>query len=121
MWPFNRKKTEEKKSEPWEDKFAALAPLVLASDQVMGPQRLPVCFAYRVKPNNPYDSGWIFSSGKESQQHLDDNPPKICPLNSFLKMDPTLAEITGHAVGSAWERDGAGASWKEVPGFRPPR
>lgn len=120
MWPFTKKNIQENKA-PWEDKFAALAPLVLASDQVMGPQRLPVCFAYRVKPNNPYDSGWIFSSGKESQQHLDDNPPKICPLNSYLKMDPTLGEITERAVGSAWERDGAGEPWTEVRGFKPPR
>ncbi|MBJ2157048.1 immunity protein Imm33 domain-containing protein [Variovorax sp. IB41] len=113
MWPFKKKK------EPWEDKFAALAPLVLASDQVMGPNRLPVCFAYRVKPNNPYDSGWIFQSGRESQKVLDDNPPKICPLNSFLKMDPTLSAVTDKPVGSAWERDSADAAWKEVFGFKP--
>jgi len=112
MWPFKKKK------EPWEEKFAALGPLVLASDEVMGPNRSPVCFAYRAKPNNPRDSGWIFISGKESQSVLDDNPPKICPLNSFLKMDPTLIEITDKPVGSAWERSGADAAWKEVFGFR---
>ena len=113
MWPF------KKKTEPEDDKFAALAPLVLASDQVMGPDRLPVCFAYRVEPNNPHDSGWIFLSGRESQAVLDDNPPKICPLNSFLKMDPRLSEITGKPVGSAWERGSAGAPWEEVFGFKP--
>ncbi|ADU39277.1 hypothetical protein J2W28_000068 [Variovorax boronicumulans] len=112
MWPFKKKK------EPWEEKFAALGPMVLASDQVMGPNRLPVGFAYRVKPNNPYDTGWIFQSGKESQSVLDDNPPKICPLNSFLKMDPTLSEITDKPVGSAWERDSGDAPWKEVFGFK---
>ncbi len=118
MWPFSK---EKKAMEPWEEKFAALAPLVLASDQVMGPHRVPVCFAYRVKPNNPYDSGWIFSSGNESQQQLDDHPPSVCPLNAFLKMDPTLSEITESAVGAAWERSGPGAPWQEVRGFKPPR
>ena len=114
MWPFGKKKKE-----PWEDKFAALAPLVLASDEVMGPNRLPVGFAYRVEPNNPHDSGWIFSSGKETQEELDANPPKICPLNSFLKMDPTLGEITDSPVGAAWERSSGDAPWTKVDGFRP--
>ncbi|MDH6169372.1 hypothetical protein M2282_004536 [Variovorax boronicumulans] len=115
MWPFKKEK------EPGNAKFTAFAPLVLASDQVMGPNRLPVGFAYRVKPNNPHDSGWIFLSGKESQEMLDNNPPKICPLNSFLKMDPSLAAITESPVGSAWERSGAQAPWEEVFGFKQSR
>ena len=115
MWPFRKKKKES-----WEDEFAALAPLVLASDQVMGPNRLPVCFAYRVEPNNSYDSGWIFISGRESQEVLDGNSPNICPLNSFLEMDPSLAEIIDKPVGSNWERSSAAAPWEEVFGFKPP-
>jgi len=112
MWIFKKKKASQ------EDKFAALAPLVLASNQVMGPNRLAVCFAYRVEPNNQYDSGWIFLSGRESQGVLDANPPEICPLDSFLNMDPSLSELTDKPIGSAWERSSGDAPWEEVFDFR---
>ncbi len=113
MGLFKRKKKSQ------EDAFAALAPLVLASDLVMGTNRLSVCFAYRVKPNNPYDSGWIFLSGRESQRVLDDNPPTICPLNSFLEMDSSLSEVIDKPIGSAWERSSGDAPWEEVLDFSP--
>lgn len=116
MWPFSKKTAAR---EPWEEKFAALGPLVLATDQVIGPDRLPVCFAYSREPNNPYDTGWSFLSGKESQKYLDSHPPKVCPLKSFLAMDPSLQDLICFPQGSAWERVDASAPWTEIPGFRP--
>lgn len=85
----------------------------------MGADRRPVCFAYRVEPNNQYDSGWIFQGGAESQCELDDNPPKVCALNAFLGMGPTLRALVEKPVGSGWGRDGGDAPWREVPGFAP--
>ena len=115
MWPF---KSKPSKTEAWEEKFAALAPLVLASDEVMGPNRLPVCYVYCIAPNNKYDTGLVFLSGNESQKWLDANPPKICPLESFHRMDPSIVDIIKIKIGSAWERDAIDAPWKEVHGFK---
>ena len=100
--------------EPWEDNFAAFAPLVMASTQVMGPNRLPVCYAFRQEPNNEYDSGWHFWSGSESQEFVDNSENfGICPLKSFLDMDASLKEILDTPVGSAWERE-PGGEWSAV-------
>ncbi|MEG3790365.1 DUF2185 domain-containing protein [Lysobacter sp. CCNWLW3] len=117
MWPF------KKKSPPpadGDDRLAAFAPLVLASDRVTGPQRLPVRYAYRSEPNNPHDSGWIFQSGDETQAWLDANPPKIYPLERFIRMDESLLDIVRAEVGSAWERDSAQAPWRRIEDFRRP-
>ncbi|RDZ26866.1 immunity protein Imm33 domain-containing protein [Lysobacter silvisoli] len=113
MWPFKKRQTAA------QDKFAAFAPLVLASDEVMGPQRRPVRFAYRLAPNNEHDSGWVFLSGEESQDWLDAHPPKICPIRSFLQMDPSLAEVLAGPIGSAWERDTGDAPWRRTADFEP--
>lgn len=116
MWPF------KKKSPPadGDDRLAAFAPLVLASDRVTGPQRLPVRYAYRSEPNNPHDSGWIFQSGDETQAWLDANPPKIYPLERFIRMDESLLDIVRAETGSAWERDLAQAPWRRIEDFRRP-
>jgi hypothetical protein len=97
--------------QPWEDKFEAFAPLVMASTQIIGPLRSPVCFAYRTNPNNQYDSGWVFFSGKESPEFLADAAnASICPLRAFVEMDSSLLDIVDSPLGSVWERHGSSSS-----------
>jgi hypothetical protein len=91
----------------------------------MGASRLPVCFLFRMRPNNQNDSGWLFMSGTESQEFVaDTNNLKICPLKSFCELDPSLLEVIDSPVGSVWERDDCNSPWKqvldyEVPGIAP--
>ena len=93
-------------------------PFVLATRQVVGPKRLPVLFAYRLKPNNEDDSGWVFWSGQEDQAYIDNTDNTVVSLlGLFLDMDPTLAEILNHPIGTAWERDSPASPWREVPGY----
>lgn len=94
------------------------APLVLASKQVCGPDRLPVCFAFRLEPNNEADSGWVFWSGLEEQAFIDDESNTVvCPLFSFIDMDPTILDVLRSPVRSAWERDHVGEEWREVKDY----
>lgn len=87
----------------------------MASTQVMGPARLPVCFAYRTHPNNKYDSGWVFFSGKESPDFLSDaDNAKICPLMSYIETDSSLRVIVDSPLGSVWERRDASSPWEQV-------
>jgi hypothetical protein len=98
--------------------FVKNAPLVLASKQVIGPHRLPVEFAFRLKPNNANDSGWVFWSGHETQEFINNNSNTVvCPLSSFLQMDPSLQDLLKQPIGTAWERDSPTGTWREVPGY----
>jgi hypothetical protein len=100
------------------ENFAKNAPLVLASKQVCGPDRLPICFAFRLEPNNEADSGWVFWSGKEDQAFIDDSSNAIvCPLFSFIDMDSTILDVLRSPVLTAWERDRVGDEWKEVKDY----
>lgn len=98
--------------------FIKHAPLVLATRQVIGPERLPVCFAFREPPNNEADTGWIFWSGQEDQAYIDDSSNTVvCPLSSFLELDPSLRTLMQFPVGTAWERDSPTDEWQEVIGY----
>ena len=97
------------------------APLVLASRRVIGPDRVPVCFAFRLKPNNEYDSGWVFWGGDESQEFIDeDENTAVCPMLPFLEMDDSLRTIVQLPVGTAWERSSRESAWVEVTGYITP-
>jgi hypothetical protein len=96
--------------------FAASAPLVLASRQVIGPERLPVLFAFRLRPNNPRDSGWVLWSGLEDQAYIDDNRNTVvCPLENFP--GSPIDEIVDSPVETAWERQDEASTWTEVVGY----
>jgi hypothetical protein len=96
--------------------FAATAPLVLASRHVIGPDRLPVLFAFRLKPNNPHDSGWVLWSGSEDQAYIHDNRNTVaCPLANFP--GSSIDEIVDKPIGTAWERQDTASTWTEVVGY----
>ncbi len=98
--------------------FTKNAPLVLASKQVCGVNRLPVCFAFRLEPNNEADTGWVFWSGEEDQDFIDDSSNTlVCPLFSFIDMDSTLLDVIRNPVSTAWERNHVGDEWREVEDY----
>lgn len=100
------------------ESFSQHAPLVLASRQVCGPDRLPVCFAFRLPANNEADSGWVFWSGLEDQAFIDDaDNTLVCHLFAFIDMDLTLLDVIRNPVFTAWERDGVGRDWREVADY----
>ena len=98
--------------------FSKNSPLVLASKQVCGEKRIPVCFAFHLPPNNAADSGWVFWSGKEDQAYIDDNTNTIiCPLRSFIDLDASLLDVLSNPVFTAWERDHIKDEWREVKDY----
>jgi hypothetical protein len=65
-----------------------------------------VGFMYRQEPENQYDSGWRFLSGKESQQYLDDQDNlAIYDVNTIVNYDSEIIPFLDAPVGSAFERD----------------
>jgi hypothetical protein len=93
-------------------------PLVIASRQVIGPDRLPVGFAHREESKDTFDSGWVFLSGKESQDYLDDSTNLVLsPLELFIEMDPSLSDIVDKSVGTYWERESPSLPWHEIPDY----
>jgi hypothetical protein len=96
--------------------FAASQLLVLVSRQVIGSNRLPVLFAFRLKPNNPRDSGWVLWSGLEDQAYIDDNRNTVvCPLENFP--GAPIDEIVDRPIETAWERQDEATPWTEVIGY----
>lgn len=90
-------------------------PIVYASKHVVGPDPLPVKFAFRLEPTPEHDSGWVFRSGLEGPKFISDKSNTVrISLRAFLKADPSLQELIDHPVGTAWERDSASDPWQEV-------
>ena len=89
--------------------------LALASEKVIGPGVDPVLFAYREAAANEQDSGWRFFHGDEDQAYADD-PANIalCPLSSFLGIDPSLRVIINRPPGTAWSRPDPDSPWREA-------
>lgn len=89
---------------------------VLASSMVVGPQRLPVLYAYCEAPRQVGDSGWRFFHGDESDDFVND-PERIqrCSLRRYLDVDVGLRDLIVDADVGAWERAGPGAPWNRCP------
>lgn len=77
----------------------------IASDEITlnGKQ---VGFMYRDKPNNEYDSGWNFFSGKESEKYTN-NPDNfsVFDINTICNYDDSIIEFLNKPVYSAFIRD----------------
>ena len=91
--------------------------LALASDKVIGPGVDPVLFAYRETAANDQDSGWRFFHGDEDEAYADD-PGNIalCPISSFLEIDPSLRVIINRPHGTAWSRPDPDSPWQAAAG-----
>lgn len=70
----------------------------------------PIRFAERTDPNNPRDSGWLFTSGTEDDEYMDDaDNIAVVPIGWILqKKDPTLEEILNEPVYSVFRREANG-------------
>jgi len=91
--------------------------LVLASLQVVGPYRAPTGFAYRERSDKEY-SGWVFLSGSESQEYLDNSKNLVLsPLELFLELDPSLKFIANKPVGTYWELTNSDSPWSQIEDY----
>ena len=71
-----------------------------------------VGFMYRQKPSDISDSGWVFLSGEESQDYLDDvSNLAFYEVNTIANYDPSIIPLLTAPFGSAYGRD------PDAPGF----
>ena len=65
-----------------------------------------VGFMYRQEPTGAGDSGWVFLSGEESQDYLDNsNHLALYDVNTIANYDPSIIPLLTASVGSAYGRD----------------
>ena len=91
------------------------APLAMATKLCVGPNRSKVRFILREEPNDTTDSGWVFFSGLEPEGYneLAENFV-ICPLLSFVEIEPDLIDLLDSPVGSMYERPRDDQGWQKV-------
>ena len=90
------------------------APLVMATKLCVGPNRSMVRFILREEPNNTTDSGWFFSGLEpEGYSELAENFV-ICPLLSFVKIEPDIIDLARSRVGNMYERPTDDQGWQKV-------
>jgi len=83
----------------------------LASDHITVEGKR-VGFMYRQAPSGTGDSGWVFLSGEESQDYLDDaHNLALYDVNTLANYDPTIIPLLTSAVGSAYGRDPGAAEF----------
>ena len=66
----------------------------------------PIHFAERMTPNNPRDSGWFFSSGRETEADMAADRMHLIPLHVVLSDYPGLAEHILAPVGTMLRKEG---------------
>ncbi len=69
----------------------------------------PITFMYRDDPKDSVDSGWVFLSGDETEDYM--NNPKnlhIYDVNTIANYDPTIIEFLDAPFGTGFERDAQG-------------
>jgi hypothetical protein len=67
----------------------------------------PPHFAERLEPDRDDDSGWAFSSGRETQAYLDDaRNLQLVSLGGLVEKHPALRAIIDAPVGSLFRLDG---------------
>lgn len=80
----------------------------MATDQITV-QGKPVGYMYRDEPGDELDSGWVFMSGDETQEYMD-NPDNIevYDVNTIANYDPDIIEFLDSPIGSSFERNELG-------------
>ena len=82
---------KEGPAEIWKARYAQHGLLVVCSKLCIGQDRRPVRHAVREESKNAADSGWMLSSGEESDVFASDAKNFVLtPLDRLLAMDPTL-------------------------------
>ncbi len=69
----------------------------------------PITFMYRADPKDSVDSGWVFLSGDETDDYM--NNPKnlhIYDVNTIANYDPAIIEFLDAPFGTGFERDTEG-------------
>lgn len=68
-----------------------------------------VGFMYRFAPQDPTDSGWLFTAGDEDQAYMDDSANHgIYDVNTIANYDPEIAPFLEAPEGSAFIRTDEG-------------
>jgi len=65
-----------------------------------------VGYLYREEPDNDGDSGWRFTSGRESPEYMDEAANHgVYDVNTVANYDPEIISLLDAPVGSAFERE----------------
>lgn len=93
----------------------------MASDRITV-DGLSVRFMYRQQPHNPQDSGWVFLSGTENDDYMNDaRYHDIYDVNTIANYDPSIAPFLDAPVGSVFEKVPGAADFVLVTDWAPPR
>ncbi|MDY6994765.1 MAG: DUF2185 domain-containing protein [Pseudomonadota bacterium] len=66
-------------------------------------------YAVREEPSHKTDSGWVFMSGLESQEYMDNaENMTIYDVNTIANYDPEIIKIIESPIGSQFEKDNSG-------------
>ena len=113
MWPFGKKKKPDDEID--RKRLDAFGLLAIVSSQCIEPDRLPVMHAIRGHPNNISDSGWVLSSGKESQEFTSDSSNfKLVPLERMIEVDASLAPLRDYPEGTELIRRQTSELWRFI-------
>jgi hypothetical protein len=64
-----------------------------------------VGYMYREEPSDPVDSGWVFMSGTESQEYMDDAANSgVYDVNTIANYDPEIVQFLDAPYGSRFAR-----------------
>ena len=66
---------------------------------------LPVGFMYKDEAQSLHDSGWVFMSGDESQDYMDD-PSNLAmyDINTIANYDPSIIPFLNASVSSSFKK-----------------
>jgi hypothetical protein len=77
----------------------------IATDKITVEGKI-VGYMYREAPSSPHDSGWVFMSGYETQEYMDEpNNHAIYDVNTIANYDREIIPLLKSPVGSSFERN----------------
>jgi hypothetical protein len=86
--------------------------------KMISEQKKKALFMYREKPSRNEDSGWRIFSGYEDESYTNDpGNSAIYNATTILRIDPSIAELLLHPVGSVFERENENSAWTAVDDF----
>jgi len=112
---FNKRVSDEEAAAIHQRRYAQHGLLVVCSKMCIGPNRLPIRHAVREEIKNVSDSGWIITSGIESEAYANDPENyALVPLNLMIKTDLTLQILCDQPVGTELTRKHANEPWRWI-------